>query len=258
MRRQPLVLIGVFLLLSILILLNNNSAPVKFITGFTQGIFSAPKTFLYGLQTKLGRDESIEIQSLKEENARLVKQFIEFGRIKKDNEALRSQFEAGTAKNYRLMPAHVIGFLGKPQYPSSLIIDLGETDGIKAGMAAIVEQNLIGKIGKVSQNYSEVVLVNNKNFGALARTAGDVSGIIAGQEDFILFDRVAVNENIEKDEMVLTKGEINDSGFGSPPDFIIGKIVSVSRSESLPFQAAKVASVVNISKLHMIFIITTL
>src|SRR3989344_8287008 len=145
MRKRAFLPVGIFILLSILIFLNNNSAPVKFITGFVQDIFSAPKTFLYGLKTNSRGDGNIEIRNLKEENARLVKKFIEFERIKKDNEALRSQFEAETAKNYRLIPAHVIGFLGKFQFPSSLIVDRGEVDGIKTEMAAIVGQNLVGK-----------------------------------------------------------------------------------------------------------------
>lgn len=257
MRKQPLVPIGILILLSILIFLNNNSAPVKFITGFVQDIFSAPKAFLYKIKAG-GERENDEIKKIKEENTRLTEKFIEFERIKKDNEALRSQFEAGTTKNYKLMPARIIGFLGKSQSPSSLIIDRGEADGVKNEMAVILAQNLIGKIGKVSQNYSEVFLSNNKNFSTLAATARDVTGVIMGQEDFILFDKVSVNENITSGEILLTKGEVNNKGFGVPPDFIVGKIVSVSRNESSPFQTAKVAAGTDTSKIHMIFIITTL
>lgn len=258
MRRYTLIPIGIFILFSILIFFNNNSAPVKFITGFVEDIFSAPKAFLYKVKTG-GESSNDEIKKIKEENQRYVKKFIEFERVKKDNEALRSQFEAGTTKNYKLMPAHVIGFLGRSQIPSSLIVDRGKADGIKTEMAVIVAQNLIGKIGKVSQNYSEVVLVNNKNFSTLAETADqDATGVISGQEDFILFDRVAVNENIASGQIVIAKGEVNDKGFGSPPDFIIGKIVSVSRSESLPFQTAKVEPSTDVLRLNMLFIITAL
>ena len=258
MRKYTLAPIGIFILFSILIFFNNNSAPVKFIAGFVQDIFSAPKSFLYKVKTGV-ISENEEIKKIKEENQIYVKKFIEFERIKKDNEALRSQFEAGTTKNYKLMPAHVIGFLGKSQSSSSLIVDRGEADGIKTEMAAIVAQNLIGKIGKVSQNYSEVALVNNKNFSTLAATADqNATGVISGQEDFILFDRVAVNENIASGQIVIAKGEINDKGFGVPADFIIGKIVSVSRNESLPFQTAKVEPSTDVLRLNMLFIIAAL
>src|SRR5436189_41759 len=112
--------------------------------------------------------------------------------MKKEYEALRSQFEIQETQSLRLIPADVIGFLGNSTHPSALIINLGEHAGIKNGEAVIFNNNLIGRIEKSFANYSKVILLENPAFSTLGFTSENNSeGIIKGENDFILLDNVS-------------------------------------------------------------------
>src|SRR3989344_4912296 len=223
MKKQPLILLAVFLFASILIFLNNDFPAVKFLSNVTQTVFSPPKALLYDLRVFISRGDGAELRKIKEEHARLSEKLIEFQRLKGDNEALRSQFETAETKKFNLLPARVIGFLGRFSSPVSLIIDRGQRHGVKVGMAVVLQNNLVGKIIQVSPSYSQVIL--------------------------------PLNEKLSPGELILTKGEINEKGFGVPPDFIIGRVNSVNKNESLPFQTAKIEALVSFSKLNLVFIL---
>lgn len=245
----------VFFILSILVFLNNNFPPVKFVTGAVQNIFVAPKTFLYGLKTTGGSDNSA-IKKLTDENSALTKKLIDYDRTKRDNEALRSQFETSQTRNFKMMPTRILGFSGSFTLPGSFVIDKGSSNGVRQGMAVVVGNNLIGKIGRVSTSYSQVLLSINSNFRTLAKTSDkNTPGVARGNDDFILLDRVSVNDSITPKALLLTAGDIGESSFGIPPDLILGKIVSVNRSPSLPFQTAKVESQIRLDRLETVFIV---
>jgi len=55
--------------------------------------------------------------------------------------------------------------------------------------------------------------------------------------------------------VILTKGEVGSDGIGVVPDLIIGKITSISKNETSPFQSAEVMPVIDFSKLTNVFII---
>lgn len=252
-------ILGIFLLFSILVLLNNNFPPVSFLAGVIQNIFVFPKSVFYQAKTGIIGEDIPEIKKLKDENNILRSKLAEYQRVKKDNEALKSQFETGTNQGFNLMPARVIGFLGSFSKPNALIIDLGKTSGIKKNMAVISGVNLVGKINFVSSSYSQVLLPQNSSFSTLGKTdEGQVLGVVSGKEDFILFERVSVNEKITIGETLLSKGEVNQEGVGIPPDLVIGKVESVNKNESLPFQTAKIESLLSFPKLSTVFVIKSL
>ncbi len=224
-----------------------------------QQIFAAPKAALYNAKTKIGSSKSLnssQIESLQKENARLTQKLIDYEKLKTDNDALRNQFEDGSTHNYKMIPSRVIGFIGKFAQPSALIIDQGEKSGVKSGMAVVSGNNLVGKIDKVFGNYSKVLLPTDISFSTIVTTAENGSlGIVTGQQDFILLDHVSIKDKITRGETILTNGGADNSNFGIPKELIIGKIESVYRNESEPFQTAKVGSQVNTEALNMVFVV---
>jgi cell shape-determining protein MreC len=239
--------VAILLVASVLIFFFRNSSPVKFLGSAVEEIFLLPKEALYSLKTKIVGDDSAQIKKLKQENAAIAAKLIDYNKTKRDNDALRSQFETAQTQTYKLLPARVIGFLGNFSAPSTLIIDQGESSGIKSGAAVIFQNNLIGKIGSVSSSYSQVILPQNSKFSALGATSENNSlGIIRGQEDFILFDHVSINDKLTPGETVLTKSEINETGPG--------KVSGVVRRESQPFQTAKIESALDTAHLTTVFV----
>jgi rod shape-determining protein MreC len=254
MRRQYLV-IFIFIAFAILIFVFRNLPPVRFVTSFIENIFSVPKAAIYGVKSSLSETDS-EVSKLKQESDELSKKFIDYRRIIRDNEALRSQFESSETKSLKLLPVSIIGFLGRFNDPKDLVINAGSKDGIKRGMAVVTGINLIGKIDEISENYSKVTLLSNEKFSEVAKTSENAAiGIVSGQSDFILLSQVSIKDKLSNREIVLTRGGGESEKSMVPAGLVIGKISSIYKNESMPYQTAKVDSAISLQKLETVFVV---
>jgi rod shape-determining protein MreC len=249
-KRVILIILLILVFASSVFIFNLTSIPV--LSNLAQAIMAPPKSLLYGI--KAGSIESEN--KFKTENEELRQKLIDQERLTRDNLALRDQFESGMTNEFKLLPARVIGSQGSFSRPSILIVDQGRKSGVAPGMAVVLKNNLLGKVETVSDNYSKIILTQNEKFATLARTSEtNALGVARGTGDFILLDQVSINDSLSKDQMLLTRGEINEKGIGIPPDFIIGKISSVNKNESLPTQSAKVENIIDASRIDMVFVI---
>lgn len=250
MDKRTYVILG-FLIISVIIFIFSEALSSPF--NFISNLFSGPRSALY---SKVFAGKETELDQLKKENLKLREKFVEYSKIKKDNEALRAQFEEQFIPSQKLLPAKIVGFKGNLNNLNSFILDQGKNSKVKEGMAVVLGKILVGKIGKVTLYNSEVILPFNKNFSTLGVTLqNNASGIVAGQEDFIIFDHVVITDNLSQDEEVVTKGEENVDGNGIPPGFIIGKIEKINKVESKPFQDAIIKIPIDFKKLTTVFIV---
>jgi len=257
MQRNLVITLIVFIGFSLIVLLNNTFVPLSFLTSIAQTIFSAPKEFLYKTKTVVVSGKKVDAEKLIAENSRLTAKLVEFDRLKQDNVALQSQFETPEPPSNSLMPARVVGFLGEFANPITFIIDKGENDGLKKDMAVISGKNLVGKVANVSKNFSQVMLVLHPQFTTLAKSSdSQATGVVRGEGSFILLDTVAITDNLNKEAIITTKGDISQESIGIPQDLIIGKVVSLNKASSAPFQTAKVESFLSFSRLDIVFIMT--
>lgn len=201
-------------------------------------------------------DESLEIKNLRNENRKLAEKVVDFEKMKADNQAFRSQFEISEIRSDSLLASRVVGYLGDTAFPKNLILDKGKLDGVQEGMSVISGKNLVGKIEKVTEKYSQVMLAINKDFVILGKTSQEsIQGIIKGEDDFMLFDKVDITQNLVLGEIIVTKGELKNDGIGVQNDLIVGKITSINKKNSQPFQTAKIESFLKFNLLDTVFIL---
>ena len=257
MQRNFVIILIVFVGFSCVILLNNTFAPFSFLSSITQTIFSIPKEYLYKAKTVVVAGKKVDVEKIIAENSRLTAKVVEFDRLRQDNVALQSQFETPEPSPNSLIPSRVVGFLGEFANPTTLIINKGKKDGLKKNMAVINGKNLVGIIGSVSKNFSQVMLVLHPKFTTLAKSSdSQAAGVVRGEESCILFDTVAITDNLSKDAIITTKGDVSQESVGIPQDLIIGKIVSLNKVSSAPFQTAKVESFLSFPRLEIVFVVT--
>lgn len=226
-------------------------SPVSFIST----VFNPSRAYLYGVIH--ASSQTSETEKLKVKIASLEEQLIKLKEVEKDNVALRSQFKDTSITSQKLLPARVLGMKGSLNNPSAFIVDQGSGSGVKKDMVVILKNVLVGKVSKVQNNYSEIILVTNKDFTTLGNSVEHNSpGVITGFEDFIVFDHVVITDTLSRGEEVVTKGEINSSGVGIPPGFVVGTITKVNKSESKPFQSALVKTPLQINKISNVFILS--
>lgn len=252
-NKKILITIAAFLFLAVVVVLNKDSFPVKFIQGLSQTLFSIPKSTIYAV----GKSESNNDPKLLKKIKDLEKKIVDYELLKQDNIALKSQFLVSGDTSQNLIAAKIIGIQGSHKNPVELIINAGEKSGVKKGMTVEFEKYFVGKVEKVTSQYSVILTPYNSNLRVLAKyPKSNASGIVFGQKDFILFDGVIITDTLEKDGIIVTKGEVDKNGVGIVPDLLIGKISSISKNETAPFQSAEIESLVDFSKLSNVFVVS--
>lgn len=179
--------------------------------------------------------------------------------VEREMQALRDQFQTSEPKASRLMPSQIVGYAGYVpgvHSPQSITLNKGTADGVSVGQAVIYQQNLIGKISKTSAYLSEVVLVTNSSLSFTAESlTNNAAGVVRGGREVILMDNIVLSEDIEVDELVVTKGDTQVNGSGFPPNLIVGKVVSKDTKQSNLFQTVQIQSLVDITSLQTVFIL---
>jgi len=198
----------------------------------------------------------LEIKTLTGENLAL-------GELKKENEILREALEIGLKKDFKLIFAQV---MGKDVSQDSILINLGSKDGVKMGLPVITQQKiLVGKISKVYENFSDVVLISNKEssfdakilapyqtegFGAGSDT--EIYGIVKGKGNFKLyFDLIPKDQELKEGDFLVTSA----LGGVFPPGLLIGEIKEVKKSDVELFQKAEIKPALDIKELEFLFVI---
>lgn len=193
------------------------------------------------------------LQKLQQENDQLRTQLAQMQEIQKDNQALQDQFHTSTPAPQKLLPAQIVG---TPQ--NGLLIDKGEQDNVHIGEVVVVKNNLIGKISRTTPHISFVTLLTDPSTSFTAETVKtSASGIVKAEDGGnIILDNVVLSDKLEKNDVIVTKGNLDSSGHGYPPGLIVGKIVSIDKQASSLFQSAKIQDLVNISQLRIVFVMT--
>lgn len=252
----------IFFFLSLFLFFSSKISFLKPINSFARNAFAPVQSLTYGIffsATNIGSGSKIKL--LQEENRSLIKKLADLIKVQKDNEALRDQFQTVNIRSTSLLPAEVVGapgFLPGVSVPEALTLNRGESDGIKVGQAVIYKDNLIGIVVKTSKFLSSVSLITNSSSSFTASSLEtNAQGVVKGQGGEIIFDNVLLSEILKKDDLIVTKGNINQKEEGFVAGLIVGKIASVSKNASDLFQKAEVKQLVDLTKLSTVFVIVS-
>ena len=200
-----------------------------------------------------GTRSTLTTSQLQQENNQLRQQLAQMQELQRNNQALNDQFKTTIPEPQSLLPADVVGLA-----QNALYIDKGEKDGIRLGDIVVVNNNLIGTVGKITPHISLVKLLSDPTTSFTANTVKTSADGIVGSVDGgnVILANVVLSQKLEINDIVVTKGTLNAQAEGYPPNLVVGKIVSVDKQASSLFQAAKLQSLVNISQIQMVFVIT--
>jgi rod shape-determining protein MreC len=137
----------------------------------------------------------------------------------------------------------------------SLTLDRGERDGIRAGMAVVCADGVVGRIAQSSPHASRVLLISDHNSGVDAlvqrtRARGIVEGALTGSCSMKYIKR---GDQVDLDDLVVTSGL--DGIF--PKGVLVGRVSGVTRKDVGLFQVADVLPAVDFAKLEEVLVLTT-
>ncbi|MBY9079389.1 rod shape-determining protein MreC [Paenibacillus sp. HN-1] len=218
---------------------------VRDTTGFVQNVFYKPAGFIAGLFEDIGNLKKMaeENKQLKIVAAQYTREKAEYNQIKADNERYEKLLhftQAQTNKyNYEYHYAQVVSLTTEPGN-STLVIDLGSRDGVKANMSVISEKGMVGIISQVSNFTSTVKLLTMMDSSdpnsqpPIAATAmnkiNQTFGMVESynqQTGRLIMTRIAANDPIAKGDTIISSG----IGGVYPRGLTIGTVDSVSVGE---------------------------
>ena len=206
--------------------------------------------FFSGMASKESLQE--ELNSLNSKNQELLGKIAALQELEKENEFLRKALDIGLEKEFSLELAQV---KSKDVSQDSILINKGSEHGISEGFPVITNQKLLlGRIGKVYSNFSEVILISNKksSFDAEIRER-EIYGVVKGKGSFeVSFDLVPKDKEMAEGDLIVTSA----LGGVFPQGLLVGEIKEVRKSDVEQFQTAKIIPGFSPENLDYLLIIT--
>jgi len=134
----------------------------------------------------------------------------------------------------------------------TVVIDQGTNDGVAEGMPVVTGAGLVGRVVSVSRTRATVLLVtdSNSSVGVRLTESGDV-GVATGRgaERTLNVEFIAVDTEVEKDEVVVTSG-LQQSVF--PPSIPVGRVEEARNREGEFQKQVRIRPVVDLRRLTFV------
>lgn len=218
-----------------------------------------------GNQVRGATDVVGDATSLAERNAdleKLVAQLtVENLRLKEteaENVRLRSLLKfRDTNPNFTYKGGQIVGRVVASEPTNlvqSILIDIGEKNGIQPGMPVVTELGLVGRVTDVYSNASRVLLITDSasNVNTMLQNSR-LRGVLRGRAgQHPIMDYLPQDQPILVGDIVLTSGEGGNFPIGIP----VGQIVEVEQNDVEMFQRAVVRTTVNFDTLETVLVVT--
>lgn len=160
---------------------------------------------------------------------------------------------------YPSVGANVIG-RGPGNWFNTLVVDKGESDGIKEGMNVLSGDGLVGIVVEVQSKSSQIMAIINdeSNVSAMSLKTNDIC-MVRGNEETMEDGYIQIEE-IDREAKVEEGDKIITSNISSKylPGLTIGTIKDIELNASKLYKTAKLEPAVDFKHLQEVLIIKTL
>jgi rod shape-determining protein MreC len=218
-------------------------------------------THAMGHGVRSGWSDYVDLRNVRQQNKDLQQQLtrmrIAEAAIAEDALAgRRLQAMLGFQEHYvgSTVAAQVIGASGNDQ-SHILTIDKGSRDGLRADMAVITQDGIVGKVSDVFPTTSQVMEINDQNSGvgvmlATTRIRAILRGTTVGKAQI---GNLTSDSRIKPGEQILTSGGDQIYPRGLP----VGVIESIAQDpDHQPYTAIRVHPAVNLDQVEEVLVIT--
>ena len=197
----------------------------------------------------LARKASLENRALRSQLGTLLVENAILQKKLKETEGMINSYNKLNPQTYDLLPARPIG-LGR-----NLLIDKGESDGVKLGQTVVFKDFYLGRVKSVDSKTATILLSTDPDskITVFSQNAdGKAKGILEGKfGSETLMDKILHQEKINVGDLVYSDG--TDGHL--PRGLLMGKVAEVLERQNEVFKQAKVEPIFNISDLEVVFVI---
>jgi rod shape-determining protein MreC len=168
------------------------------------------------------------------------------------NQRLRNLLTFRKVVTEPVLAAEVIGKDPSPWF-KTIIIDKGRSEGVEKGLPVLVPEGIAGQVTEVSNHYSKVLLIIDRNSAVDAmvqrtRARGVIKGEPSGQ---CLFKYVLRKRNVAIGDVVVSSGL--DGVF--PKGLRVGYVSGFIKRSAGIFQDVTVTPYVDFEKIEEVFVV---
>lgn len=201
-------------------------------------------------------DQSGQIRILSAENSQLKSELLsaenDIARAQELDELLR----VASVGRYRIVPAEIISVGTAQDYSWTVTIDAGSIDGVEVDMTVINGDGLVGRVLKVYNSTSTVVLLVDPSSAVGGRVAGSQEiGIVSGtgRQNSLQFQLLDPLGQVEAGDAIVTFG--SKDGRPYAPGLPIGEVVDVSGTAGALARVATVSPYADVSRLSVVGVV---
>ncbi len=205
-------------------------------------------------------DETLaENEALREENAALKEQMVEYDKLLAENQAYE---ELAGLQEENPETTYVLSFvIGRDSIDSfgGFTIDKGTLAGVEQGDTVISEDGcLVGVVLEADLTSSKILTILHPSFsaaGMVSRTRDN--GIIGGDSSYA-DDGLCLFTNLSRDTLASVGDTVITTGLGGvyPPDIRVGSIIEISADSSGKSSYAVIEPGVDVTSVKQVFVIT--
>lgn len=205
----------------------------------------------------------LRLRSLESERRYLESRILElesersfFEEVYRENAVLRSQLGLVEEETYDQphVLARVVGRSLKNK-GGSLVIDQGTQAGVTAGDIVVLGSSLVGVVGESYSSQSEVYLLTDpqSKVAALDQSSPHrAKGVVVGRyETGLVMEDILPREEVRVGDIIISSGE----GGTYPKGLMLGRVTSISSSESGILKTAELELFIDIRRLEEVFVI---
>ena len=210
---------------------------------FIKGLW---KHYFFLVTTAEENDKYRKALRKSQENANLCSE------LKLANDRLRDLLHFKKRISNRVIAAEIVARDPSPWF-KSVIIDKGEKDGIKKGMAVVVSEGIVGQVVDISAGYSKVLLIidHNSSIDAVVRRTRARGVVIGESARRCQFNYVLRKNDVEVGDTVISSGL--DGVY--PKGLMVGSVVSVVKRSYGIFQEVTIMPGVDFEKLEEVLVV---
>ncbi len=196
-----------------------------------------------------------ENRALRSLNFQQSSEVIKMRRALIENQKLREMIGFKSENQENVLSAEIIGKTSI-ELRNYLTINRGENDGVKQGMAVRTDAGLVGIVMGISDNFSLIETIMNRNIKisvVIQRTL--INGILVweGGDNFLL-KYIPESYDVQAGDVVLTSNFSNKY----PVDIPIGQVVNIENDETSLFLRIEVKLFADLATLQQVFVVLQL
>jgi len=243
------VALTVFVAASLTLIAVSRTPEVEPLRAFATGLVGAIQSTYAWIPNPIAlRNENRDLQA---QSIELAAEVAKLRRSEAENMELRRMLGIASRKDWKLVPAEVVGKTTSFQR-NMLTINLGAKDSIAEGMAVITDAGLVGRVYATSQNFSLVQMFFNTDFRVASKIARTrIEGIISWAGGPVLYMEVPKALDVQLGDLVVS------SEYSSffPSDVPIGTVDSMRSVPNSLMRALYVRPSVNLFRVEHVYVI---